>query len=283
MAAVMTATPEGRSRVLMAGALLFALAAGVLVFVALQSRGGDSGAASTGAPVAMAPVVVAAQDIAANTKLTAGMLEVRNLPGAAQLAAAFESTDAVIGRPVRYPIEKGEQLTPAKVGLYQIDDEGDIALVLPAGKRAISVPLTEVTGVGGMLLPGNFVDVVAIFPNGIRTSAEETFTVGTSFVLLQDIEVLAIGQEAQEAVPAPAAALSEGAAAESSGVRPDDVEQQPDARSATLAVTPDQVQRIALVQETGGRLWLSLRPVGDHEIVSADEIDIGQLEELLAP
>lgn len=267
----------------MAGALLFALIAAVLVFVALQSRGGDGGGSSSAAPVAMAPVVVASQGIAANTKLTADMLEVRQLPDAAQLAGAFTSTAAVIGLPVRYPIEKGEQLTPAKVGLQQIDDEGDVALILPAGKRAVSVPLTEVTGVGGMLLPGNFVDVVAVYPNGIRSSAEETFAVGTSFVLLQDIEVLAVGEEALEAIPAAAAASSGGADAGSSGLRPDDVEQQPDARSATLAVTPGQAQHIALVQETGGRLWLSLRPVGDHEIVAADEIDIGQLEALLAP
>lgn len=266
----------------MAGALLFALIAAVLVFVALQGRGGDGGTTSA-APAAMAPVVVASQDIAANTKLTADMLEVRELPDAAQLAGAFTSTAAVIGLPARYPIEKGEQLTPAKVGLQQIGDEGDVALILPAGKRAVSVPLTEVTGVGGLLLPGNFVDVVAVFPNGIRTSPEETFTAGASLVLLQDIEVLAIGQEAQEAIPALAAASNAGADAASSGQRPDGVEQQPDARSATLAVTPGQAQQIALVQETGGRLWLSLRPVGDHEIVPADKIDIGQLEALLAP
>lgn len=263
----------------MAAALIFSLIAAGLVFAALQNRGAGGG---SGAPLTTTAVVVAARDIPANTKLTAGMLELRSLPVAAQLAGAFTASDSVIGLPARYPIEAGEQITPAKVGLYQIDDENDVALILPPGSRAVAVPLTEVTGVGGMLLPGNFVDVVAVYANGIGGTAGAGS--GTSFMLLQDVEVLAVGQEAQEAVPAQIAAADAGAPPSgASGVRPDGVERQPDARSATLAVTPEQAQMLALVQETGGAIWLSLRPLGDHEPVPAGEINLQQLESALAP
>jgi Flp pilus assembly protein CpaB len=80
--------------------------------------------------------------------------------------------------------------------------------------------------------------------------------------LLQNVEVLAVAQEAQEPLPV----ASEGdAAGGSRGGRPDDAERQPDATSATLAVSPQDAQLLALVHEAGGVIWLALRPAGDQD------------------
>ena len=266
MAQAIAAAPQGRNRTMVLAALLFAAIAAVLVYAALQSQagGGDS------APLVSAEttvVVVAVSSVPANTILTADMLEVRQVPLGSQLDGVFASTAGVVGLPTRYPLEAGEQVTPQKVGLNRIDAENDVALVLPAGMRGFGVEVREVTGVGGLLLPGHFVDVIAVF-------AERNDESSRSIMLLQDVEVLAVGQEAQ--LPFPASGDGEAGL---TGRRADDAERQPGASSTTLAVTPQDAQLLALVQQSGAAIWFSLRPVGDHEIVPAEDAN---LEPLLA-
>jgi pilus assembly protein CpaB len=245
-------------------ALLFAAIAAVLVYAALQSQsGGGEGASAVAGETTVA--VVAASSVPANTILTADMLEVRQVPLGSQLDGVFASTAGVVGLPTRYPLEAGEQVTPQKVGLNLIANEQDVALVLPAGMRGFGVEVSEVTGVGGLLLPGYFVDVIAVF-------AAQNDESSRSVVLLQDVEILAIGQEAQLPFPA-----SEGGEAGLTGRRSEDVERQPGASSITLAVTPQDAQLLALVQQSGAAIWFSLRPVGDHEIVPADDANLEAL------
>jgi pilus assembly protein CpaB len=276
MASVLAGTaPEGRNRLLLIAAAAFAAIAAVLVFVALQERAGGGTARDVPAAGATNMVVVAARDVPANTRLTAAMLEVRAVPANAVLSGAYEDAGGLVGLATRYPLAAGEQVTALKVGVNRIEDEDDVSLVLPAGKRGFAVRVTEVTGAGGLLLPGNFVDVIAVFPNGPTTGNPEQPARIKAVTLLQDVEVLAVGQEAQRPLPALAdgeAGLAEGQSVSGqSGRRAGDAERQPDAQSATLAVTPEQAQQLALVQETGGVIWLSLRPAGDHEKADTDD------------
>lgn len=263
------AEPAARSRVLVVAAVLFAAVAAALVFVALQQRT-EEGQGSVGA---VTDVVVAARDLPANTRLTADMLEVRAVPAQAALTDGYASIEALVGLPTRYPLARGEQLTRLKVGVDAIQDKDDLALVLPTGKRGFAVEVTEITGVGGLLLPGNTVDVIAVFDEGAAG-------IDKAVMLLQNIQVLSVGQEAQEPVPA-AAGASEGAVVgeEVRARRPEDVERQPEARTVTLAVTPAEAQLLALAQENG-RLWLALRPFDDSEILPLGE---QILPPLLAP
>lgn len=267
MAQVIAETlPERTNRLVLIAAALFAAVAGVLVFVAL--RNADSG--NGGGVAATVPVVVASRDVPANTRLTADMLDVRSLPVQAVVEGGYAATDALVGHATRFPLAKGEQIVPSKVAVGPIEDEDDLAGVLPSGKRGIAVEVTEVTGVGGLLLPGNAVDVIAVFGRG-------AVGVDKAMTLLQDIEVLSVAQEAQEPVPAVAdvsavGETDEGATAAESvyGRRPDDTERQPGARTVTLVVTPSEAQLLALAQ-TNGTLWLSLRPFDDTEIQFLDE------------
>ena len=273
MASVLVGTaPEQRSRLLLIAAAAFAAIAAVLVFVALQQRS-DSGTSSDAPAATTMGVVVAARDLPANTRLTASMLELRAVPADGVLGGAYEGVDGLVGLATRSPVAAGEQITALKVGVNQIEDEDDVSLVLPTGKRGFAVRVTEVTGAGGLLLPGNFVDVIAVFPNGPATGDSTVTAEIKAITLLQDVEVLAVGQEAQRPLPA----LAEGEAASGvSGRRAGDAERHPEAQSATLAVTPEQAQQLALVQETGGVIWLSLRPAGDHETADADEATLDQ-------
>ena len=258
--AIAGTSPERANRLLFAAAVLFAALAAALVFVALQ-RGGEE--SSGGAPAASASVIVTARDIPANSRLTADMLELRSISPDAILAGAYANIEPLIGLPVRFPLEKGEQLTPLKVGLNAIEDEKDLSLVLPEGKRGFAVEVTEVTGVGGLLLPGNSVDVIAVFD-------ESATGVDKAVTLLQNIEVLSVAQEAQEPVPALA---EESGGTGLNGRRPDDVERQPGARTVTLAVTPPEAQLLALAQQNGS-LWLTLRPFEDGAVESLGEVNL---------
>jgi len=252
-------------------AVVFAAIAAILLFVALQSR--DSGGGSNSA-AATTDVVVATRAIDANTKLTGDLLELKAVSTDQVLAGAYSTIDNVIGLPVRYPVQAGEQITPTKVGVEAIADEKDLALVLPDGQRAFSVTASEVTAVGGLLLPGNNVDVIAVFSDPNSNTSQRAVTV------LQNISILAVAQEAQQPVPAASdgvATPGDPAAQGLQGQRPSDVKRQPDARSVTLAVTPDQAQLLAALQSQDNvDIWLSLRPADDKSNVPIGETNLSQ-------
>ena len=268
------ARTETRNRTMIVAAFVFAAIAAVLLFVTLRSGDGDG--AATIAPVAMADVVVATQDISGNTKLTEGMIEVKSLPEDQLLAGVYTAIEAAVGLPVRYPLQAGEQVTASKVGLQAIADEKDLALVLDAGMRAFALSASEVTAVGGLLLPKNYVDVVAVF----QTDEGAIESVAT---VLQNIQVLGVAQEALEPVPANVTdgdSTGNGGETGIVGQRSAEVERQPRARSVTLAVTPDQVQLLAGLQtQDNVQLWLSLRPLDDNEsgpqgVLSAEQFGL---------
>jgi len=250
-------------------ALIFAVVAAVLVFVAVNQGGGEEkGTATTNATQ---EVVVASKDIAARTEVTGGMLSVKQVPDDEALRGAFTDTEQVVGQVTRQDIQEGEQVTATKVGPQtKVEREEGLSFIIPQGMRGFSIQVDETSAVGGLLLPGDLVDVIAIFD-------EADFDVNKAVTLLQNIEVLAVAQAAQESIPAPASEVtatptpeSSGEAATTLGTRPEDVKPNPNARTVTLAVTPEQAQLLALTQAKGD-LALSLRPFGDAAEVSLNE------------
>jgi pilus assembly protein CpaB len=246
--------PESRNRLLIVAAGVFGVIAAALVFVALQDRSDSTGSTPISGGVM---VVVAAGDLAVNTTLTAEMLSVQTVPPDVALSGAYERTDALLGKATRYPVAKGQQITSSVVGAGAVPNDDDLSYALPPGKRAVGVEVSEVTGVGGMLLPGNSVDVIAVLSRGEGASRAVT--------LLQNVVVLAVGQEAQQ--PAPPAI--DGAGGDASAAT-SDAERQPDAKTVTLAVAPNDAQLVALAQEEGA-IWLSLRPANDKELTPLGE------------
>jgi pilus assembly protein CpaB len=268
---------ERSNRTLLLLALLFAVVAAVLVFVAVNQGGGDEEEGAEGA-AGTAEVVVASRDISARTELTADMLKVEALPSDRALKGTFSDEEVVVGQVTRYPLSENEQVTLAKIGPQTIEEEEQgLSFVVPQGMRAFSIQVSEVSSVGGLVLPGDLVDIIAIFDEG-----EVEYDKAVTF--LQRIEVLAVAQEAQEAIPPPttdeagegeadeaeADATPEVASRTTLGARPEDVEANPGARTVTLAVTPAQAQLLALAQHRG-ELVLSLRGYGDEAEVPLDE------------
>ncbi|HEU0311061.1 MAG TPA: Flp pilus assembly protein CpaB [Sphingomicrobium sp.] len=127
-----------------------------------------------------------------------------------------------------------------------------IAALLPDGMRAATVRINDVSGVAGFIKPNDTVDVLitrqAIGPDGVERNEQVTD------VLLQNIRVIAMGQDASGAQNKPSST-----------------------RSSTLEVTPVDAQKLALGQQLGS-LSLVLRKPGEEqniprvETVSLDDL-----------
>ncbi len=204
-------------------------------------------------------VVQLRRDVPAGVTLSSAMLAEQEVPADVVLEQAFATSDEVVGRTTRYPLVRGEQITPGKlVGAEESAEEG-LAFSVPPGMRGVSVPVSEVSGAGGLIVPGDRVDVL------VSTSYDRLFTPAelkqqddierTPIVLtvLQDVLVLAVGQEFT-----PPADQGRDPAT----LRTEDAEAQPRAASVTLAVSPEDAQALFMAAHEG-KLGLALRSFGD--------------------
>jgi pilus assembly protein CpaB len=248
---------ESQNRLALFGAIGLALLAAIFAFAALRAAGGGGGDTAVGG----VDVVVATQRIEPGTVINDDMFAIKSIPDDALIANHLTTLEGLTGLVARVPIEQGEQLTESKVG--QLAEEG-IPGVTPPGMRAFAVEVTEEKIFGGLLAPGNHVDVIAVVS---RTVGDDDIT--EARFMAQNAEVLAVADVQLE----PVAQLdrdgnviqaedSEGVLSES----PDDVDAQPEATSVTLALTPGDTLLVALAQEEGS-LWLSVRPHGDDSRV----------------
>jgi pilus assembly protein CpaB len=95
----------------------------------------------------------------------------------------------VEGAIVRDPILTGEPITNRKI--VRGGEGGYLSVVLTPGKRAMSVPVTSDTAVGGFILPGDRVDVVSTHD---APATSEGGKVVVAETVLQNIRVLALDQ-----------------------------------------------------------------------------------------
>ena len=84
------------------------------------------------------------------------------------------------------PIKEGEQITFNK--LTEPSIRTGLAPQITPGKRAISIPVTAITGVSKLVKPGDRVDVIVIFDLGGGKEKSMAKTI------LQDVAILSIGK-----------------------------------------------------------------------------------------
>lgn len=262
----------GSSRTLLLLALISGLVAAVLVFVAVRSNNDDNTATSV--PEGdVTPVVVASQDIAAGSEITADMVKVVDVPAGLVVKNAITDSALVVGQTARFPIAQGEQLVKASFGAQS--EEDGLAYVVPKGMRAIAVSVEEVTAVGGLLRPGDRVDVIAVFDSDSNTLGASRPT--TAVTVLQDVEILAIAQEAQEPIPALEGETDAAGQSRTSGKVPDNPDKNPRASTITLALDPAQAVELAAIQQEAARIFLALRAVGDDQAGEGARFDVSTL------
>ncbi|MEH7225123.1 Flp pilus assembly protein CpaB [Bacillus sp. JJ1566] len=134
--------------------------------------------------------------------------------------------------------EKEETVQPEETEVASVDVESQ-AIQIAKGNRAMTIAVTDVQGVAGLVKPGSFVDVVAVMTVPEEYKAEGQHDSAT--LLLQNVKVLETGHMA------------------------DDPETEKKRyQMVTVEVTPKQ--GLALGFASKYELYLMLREDGDHDV-----------------
>ena len=252
-----------RHWVLLAGAASLIL--GLLVFAGLNGMGANEEAK----PVNTIHVVVAKQDIAPKTIIKESMVEVREVPASMVSDDAVREVSDIINKPAKVEILKGDIISTRKVlmDITMAGFTGDI----PPECRAISIAITDVTGVAGFAKPGDYVDVMLI------AKGDEKMT---GRIVLQDVLLLAINkttEQKQKAVEDGSSgdtkktgdsADSKNQSDKKNADAPKD-EAISDLATATLAVLPEDALKL-ITEAQEGTLYLALRPYKPRDKFTTD-------------
>src|SRR5882724_590761 len=133
-------------------------------------------------------VVIAKEEINLGEKITPDKLALAAIPNGSLPEGIFRKMDDVVGRVAITPIGVRETITNMK--LAPSGTGGGLSAVIPEGYRAMTVKVDDVVGVSGFVMPGSFVDVVAVIVPVNQTSASQG---PISKIVLQNIKVLASG------------------------------------------------------------------------------------------
>lgn len=226
--------------------------------------------------VDMQNVVVARTAIAAGTAIDQGAILRVAVPRKYRQPQTFPTVEEVAGRVAVVPIAEGTQVSGSMLA-----DAGAEALSfeVPRGRRAVAITVSDETGVGGLIRPGNFVDIVGTFefgrPLGIQNGrmqyADERTEVRT---MMQNVFVVAVNKELRrERVQSETAGSSGNAQAPA---------RERTLRTVTLLVDPTRVQELILAQQVG-ELTLSLRSSLDDTAVQLPYLDPLQLLNVQIP
>jgi Flp pilus assembly protein CpaB len=125
--------------------------------------------------VAPKPVVVAKADMAAGTRLTADLLELRTLPGAAVPKGAYSSLAAAEGKVLTTARVAGDPITAYVAG--ESTAASGIPAQLDPNTVAISIKVDQATGLAGVLRPGQTVTVIAVVdPSHIQQNSLQSLS-----------------------------------------------------------------------------------------------------------
>ncbi len=218
-------------------------------------------------------VVVARTKIPARTLLTEDMLSLTKVPRGAAHPEASASMVPLIGKTTRQSLAPSEQVLASK--LFRDRVQTGLSYVLPEGQRAVAITINERTAAGGLILPGDKVDVIGsclVTPAGASTGKEAQ--IARTAYTLQNLEVLAVAQDiaGEEAVSPLQTAQANNADNMLSLQRSPSA--RPVASTVTLSLTPDDSERLILLENHPAcTLRLALRSAGDQGKTSSNVVE----------
>nr|WP_294543074.1 Flp pilus assembly protein CpaB [uncultured Rhodopila sp.] len=240
-------------RIFLAGLLLFTtLGLGLVGYQATRPPPATKAAAPQPPPPLTIAVLAAARSLPAGTLLKDDDFTQRDMLAAEVPPAAVTSgqqvSGGVHGALLRRYLDAGATLVAGDI--LHPRDRGFLAAVLTPGTRAISVGVDAITGNGGLIWPGDRVDLLLtqelnekIAPLARRIVAETVLT---------DVRVVAVDLNVTQG----AVVSIDNAAGHL-------------ARTVTLEVTPQQAER-AVVAERLGKVSLAIRSVEPQAAASAN-------------
>ncbi|NTV93986.1 MAG: Flp pilus assembly protein CpaB [Thiobacillus sp.] len=183
-------------------------------------------------------LVVAKENLEKGTRLGTANLAIRPVPREWAHSGAItpEQFGRADGAVLAYPAQAGEPVLWAQLEGQRAPS---LAAQLAPGRRAVTVPVDEISSVSGMVEPGDLIDIVV----SVR-KASHAYT----FNLLQGIRVLATGQQT---------AL----------MRTESGEREETFSTITLDTTPEDAKRVIAAREIG-KVTALLRAPGDRNRVS---------------
>jgi pilus assembly protein CpaB len=180
----------------------------------------------------MKNVVVATLEIPFGQMVEAQHVTLVRMPKGTVPDDAYDATDKVVGKIATFAMLRGDIVRGARLAEHL--GGSTLASLIEPEKRAISVRVNDVVGVGGFLLPGNRVDILVAKKVGNSSNAEAE-------TILEDLRVLAVDQSAST-----------------------DKTQPVVVRAVTLEMTPEEAE-ILVKAQTEGKLQLALRNPLDNE------------------
>lgn len=230
--------------------LVLILGAALALIASLTAYALVSGASAPAAPaIPTVPVVVAARELPARTALAEADLRVARYNEGTAPAAALKDTKDLVGKVLTVPLALGEPVLPTKFAAAN----APTFTVFPPGQsvtpgqalppntpnyRALSISVPDPNAVGGVLQPGDLVDIVYTFnldpTKYLRTGGSPDRTSDfTAKVLLQNVPILARKESVY-----------------------------------TIRTDAETAERLAYLAAAGGTLQLLLRAGGDQRTVT---------------
>jgi pilus assembly protein CpaB len=230
--------------VLLIGALVIAVVTAVMAKNMFTGAGADQANAAPAVPLGP-KVLVARKALPVGTIIDAEALTFQAWPKELVQNAYYTegAPDAditkLIGTVVRNPVTAGQPLT--KGALVGPNDRGFLAAALGPGMRAVTVPVSNTTGVAGFVFPGDRVDMV--LTQDVKGGGDGP-PLKVSETIIRNLRVLATDQR----------------------IDSKDEEGKTVVKTfstVTLEATPRIAEKIAVAQTLGG-LSLALRSIADN-------------------
>jgi pilus assembly protein CpaB len=182
-------------------------------------------------------IVVAAANLGLADTVTSQHIKLVNWPKASVPPGALRTAAEAEGRVIRSSVVAGEPLIEAKLAPQLAGKGGIMPMLIPEGQRGVTIRLDEATRESGFVMPNSRVDVLVSMPKAPGSNEK------IAKVILQDVSVLAAGQIVEMKDNKPVTNTT-----------------------VTLALTPQQVERLAVAQ-SDGRLMLVQRNLRDTQFV----------------
>jgi pilus assembly protein CpaB len=250
--------------VLLIGVFLAVIAfVGIVVIIGNPSR--DQFSTGPTPTPSNLPTVLAVKDIPLGVTITSDMVIAQDVASINRRADAFGDVSQAIGQVVRTPIKTGAQIG---AGDFSTASTGCTTVPVPTGQRAIAVQVDQVSGVGTLINPGDYVDMLVgftgdKFPVVSLNPTDQSISVvsglnGTSVkLLLQGMQVLC------RQLPPPAQQQGEPAPSAQPGTPTTSLNGQQEI--VILGVTPQQAEVVKFTQ-LDGSISLVLRSGQDFPI-----------------
>lgn len=252
---------RGRAIIVLGLAVVLAVAAVFLARNWIQEQARPIIVQQPAQPENTVMVVVAKERMTFGNPVRKEQIRLVKWPGDAVPEGAFTSIEEVLGdneeRVVLRAIEINEPVLKNKISGY--GGKASLAAILSPDMRAVTIRVNDVAGVAGFVLPGDRVDIL-LTRDRTGGSGNKSANNLITDVLLQNVKVLGIDQDANQEKDKPSVA-----------------------KAVTLEVSPQQAQKLALASQLGS-LALMLRNLTDAEAeqvktVSTRDLSVGEVNE----